>query len=182
MANPRSQFSDKSRLRDKMRERLKQLSENERQMRSLLICEKLLPLFSGKNSLALFAPRLAEPDLDLLWDLGLVEHPLVSYPRCRGNRLSFHPVSALSELVPGRFGILEPTPGRSPERLDLIVVPGLAFTAEGNRLGRGGGFYDRFLSTIPETTFKIGVCFEFQRVSKIPHEPHDVKMDAVVCA
>jgi 5-formyltetrahydrofolate cyclo-ligase len=128
----------------------------------------------------LFAPTLSEPDLDLLWDLGLVASHLVSYPRCEGGTLSFRPVSALSELVLGRFGIREPVAGPALAQLDLIVVPGLAFTAEGSRLGRGAGFYDRFLSTIPATTVKIGVCFKFQRVSDLPQEPHDVKMDAVV--
>jgi 5-formyltetrahydrofolate cyclo-ligase len=182
MANPRSQFSDKSRLRDTMRERLKKLSPTERHRHSLLICERLLPFFPGKSSLALFAPTSTEPDLDLLWDIGLVEHPLVSYPRCDGQALSFHPISALAELIPGRFGIREPTPSRNPTQLDLIVVPGLAFTALGNRLGRGAGFYDKFLATLPKTTFKVGVCFEFQRVSGIPDEPHDMKMDVVVSA
>jgi len=163
-----------------MRERLKQLSQIERQTRSLRICEKLLPLFSGKNRLALFAPMLTEPNLDLLWDLGLAEHPLVTYPRCQGDTLSFRPIASLSELVPGRFGVREPAPGPGLQQFDLIVVPGLAFTAEGSRLGRGAGFYDRFLCEVPETTFKVGVCFEFQRVSQIPHESRDVKMDAVV--
>ena len=164
-----------------MRERLKQLSQTERQTRSLRICEKLLPLFSGKNRLALFAPMLTEPNLDLLWDLGLAEHPLVTYPRCQGDTLSFRPIASLSELVPGRFGVREPAAGPASAQLDLILVPGLAFTADGSRLGRGAGFYDRFLSAIPATTVKIGVCFEFQRVSEIPQESHDVKMDAVVC-
>ena len=164
-----------------MRGHLQKLSPAERHTRSLLICEKLLPFFSGKNSLALFAPMPTEPDLDLLWDLGaLVEHSLVSYPRRLGKTLSFHPISALGELIPGQFGIREPAPGPSPDQLDLIVVPGLAFSAEGNRLGRGAGFYDRFLATAPQTTLKIGVCFEFQQVSSIPHEPHDVTMDVVV--
>jgi 5-formyltetrahydrofolate cyclo-ligase len=163
-----------------MRKRLRQLSQDERQARSLRICEKLLPFFSGKNSLALFAPLPTEPDLDLLWDLGLAKHPLVSYPRCQGDTLSFRPIAALSGLVPGRYGVREPTPGPGVQQLDLILVPGLAFTAEGIRLGRGAGFYDRFLCTIPETTIKVGVCFEFQRVLEIPREPHDVKMDAVV--
>jgi 5-formyltetrahydrofolate cyclo-ligase len=148
----------------------------------LRICESLAPLFSGRKSLALFAPRRTEPDLDLLWGLGLLEDHLVSYPRCEGDALSFRPILALSELIPGRFGIREPVPGQSLEQLDVIVVPGLAFTAQGGRLGRGAGYYDRFLSTIPGTTVKIGVCFEFQRLPEIPDESHDVKMDAVVSA
>ncbi len=182
MANPRSQFSEKSRLRDVMRECLKQQSQIERHTRSLRICAKLLPFFSGKKSLALFAPTLTEPDLDILWDFGALEDHLVSYPRCEGDVLSFRPILALSELVSGRFGIRAPAQGPSLEQLDLIVVPGLAFTSEGNRLGQGAGYYDRFLSLIPLTTFKIGVCFAFQRLPEIPHESHDVKMDAVVYA
>jgi 5-formyltetrahydrofolate cyclo-ligase len=71
--------------------------------------------------------------------------------------------------------------GPALAQLDLIVVPGLAFTAEGNRLGRGAGFYDQFLSAIPATTVKVGVCFEFQKVPEVPQESHDVKMDTVVC-
>ena len=128
----------------------------------------------------MFAPTPTEPDLDLLWDLGLLEYHLVSYPRCEGDVLSFRPILALSELVRERFGIRAPAPGQRLEQLDLIVVPGLAFTDQGVRLGRGAGFYDRFLFTIPATTVKIGVCFESQRISEIPHEFHDVKMDAVV--
>jgi 5-formyltetrahydrofolate cyclo-ligase len=180
MVNPRSQFSDKSRWRDTLRERLEKISPSERHWRSIRICEQLHPLFFGKKVLALFAPTQTEPDLDLLWDLGLLGSHVVGYPRCEGGTLLFCPVSALSELVPGRFGIREPVAGPALAQLDLIVVPGLAFTIEGSRLGRGAGFYDRFLSTIPATTVKIGVCFEFQRVSQVPQESHDVKMDAIV--
>jgi 5-formyltetrahydrofolate cyclo-ligase len=165
-----------------MRARLKELSQNERRIRSLRICHDLLALFSPRKSLALFAPMHIEPDLDLLWELGLDQFPLVSYPRFQGGTLLFHPVSALSELVPGQFGIREPVPGPSLAEMDLIVVPGLAFTSGGSRLGRGAGFYDRFLSTISKTTLKIGVCFEFQLASEIPQESHDVKMDTVVYA
>lgn len=182
MANPRLQFSDKSRLRDAMRQRLKELSQNERHLRSLRICEKLRSLFSGRKFVALYAPKLTEPDLDLFWDLDLVGDHLVSYPRCEGEALSLHLVSALSELLPGRFGIREPPTGPTPERLDLIVVPGLAFTPAGYRLGRGAGFYDRFLSAVPSTTVKIGVCFEFQLMAEIPHESHDARVDSVVTA
>jgi 5-formyltetrahydrofolate cyclo-ligase len=164
-----------------MGERLKQLSPTERHRQSRQICESILPLLSGRKSIALFAPTLTEPDLDILWDVGPLGHHLVSYPRCEGGTLSFRPISALSELIPGQFGIRAPNPGPSLGQLDLIMVPGLAFTSEGCRLGRGSGYYDRFLSGIPGTTFKVGVCFDFQFLAEIPHEPHDVKMDAVVC-
>ena len=182
MANPRSHFSDKSILREAMRERLRGLSRGERRERSIQICENLRTFFSGNNSIALFAPKEIEPDLDLLWEFGALEHHLVSYPRCEGENLLFRTVSTLSDLCPGRSGIREPVRGAIPERLDLIVIPGLAFTADGNRLGRGAGFYDRFLSTIPGYTVKVGVCFAFQVLLEIPVECHDVKVDALVYA
>jgi 5-formyltetrahydrofolate cyclo-ligase len=182
MANPRSHFSDKSLLRKSMRERLRGLSQGERRERSIQICENLCAFFHGKNSIALFAPKELEPDLDLLWELGLLERHLVSYPRCDGVTLSFRTVSGLSDLCPSKFGIREPVGGASPEHLDLIVVPGLAFTSDGNRLGRGAGFYDRFLSATPASTVKVGVCFAFQLLVEIPVECHDVKVDALVCA
>jgi 5-formyltetrahydrofolate cyclo-ligase len=182
MANPSSQFSDKSRLRDQMRERLKHLSPGERRTRSLGICAELRPHFAGKKSIALFAPTPIEPDLDLLWDLDLLNDCLVGYPRCAGETLTYHPIAKPEDLALGRFGIREPAVGPQLEKLDLIVVPGLAFTVPGNRLGRGGGYYDRFLATVPTTTLKVGVCFEFQLVPQIPPESHDVIMDVVVHA
>jgi len=165
-----------------MRKRLRTLSHSERRERSLQICENLGTILFGKNSVALFAPIQSEPDLDLLWELGLLEHHLVSYPHCDGRTLQFRTVSALSDLFPGKFGIREPVAGARPETLDLIVIPGLAFTSDGYRLGRGGGFYDRFLSTLPEYTVKVGVCFAFQILPEIPHVDHDVKVNALVYA
>ncbi|HZC59453.1 MAG TPA: 5-formyltetrahydrofolate cyclo-ligase [Chthoniobacterales bacterium] len=181
MANPRTQFSDKSQLRETMRERSSRLSPVERQKRSRRICEKLYPLFGEKKRLGLFAPTESEPDLDLLWSLEMLRDHLVAYPRCDGDILAFRPVSGLGDLVRGKFGIREPGPGPGIEVLDLIVVPGVAFSAGGNRLGRGRGFYDRLLATIPVTTATVGVCFEFQLLAEILCEPHDRDVDIVVC-
>jgi len=182
MANPRSHFSDKSLLRETMRERLHGLSRGERRERSIQICQKLGTFFPGKNSIALFAPNEFEPDLDLLWEFGLLEHHQVFYPRCDAQTLLFHKVSKLSELRAAPSGIREPAGNVSPEGLDVVVIPGLAFAVDGNRLGRGAGFYDRFLSTMSGPTVKIGVCFEFQLLDRIPVEGHDVKVDTLVYA
>ena len=165
-----------------MRERLAEMNRDERRDRSIQICEKLKAFFPGKQNVALFAPKESEPNLDLLWELGYLKGHLVSYPRCEGETLLFRTVSRLSDLSPGKHGIREPAGGASPERLDLIVVPGLAFTPEGNRLGRGAGFYDRFLSQIPGPMLRVGVCFAFQVVLEVPMQSHDLKVDALVWA
>jgi 5-formyltetrahydrofolate cyclo-ligase len=63
---------------------------------------------------------------------------------------------------------------------DLVVVPGLAFTRCGKRLGRGGGFYDRALADLPKTVKRLGICFEFQVVEDLPTEPHDAPLDGLL--
>jgi 5-formyltetrahydrofolate cyclo-ligase len=67
-----------------------------------------------------------------------------------------------------------------PELLDVVVVPGLAFTADGRRLGQGGGHYDRFLPRLRAGCVTIGAAFAEQLVEDIPTEPHDVRLDIVV--
>jgi 5-formyltetrahydrofolate cyclo-ligase len=163
-----------------MRERLSKLSPSDRQTRSLRICASLSPLLVGKKHLALFSPTETEPNIDLLWGLKELGDHCISYPRCEGDNLVFRPVSGLADLVPGRFGISEPGPGPASEQFDLIIVPGLAFAPDGSRLGRGRGFYDRLLATIPSTTMTVGVCFEFQRLAEILHEPHDRKVEKII--
>ena len=79
-----------------MRQRLRELSLEDRRQRSIEICEKLARHLDGQKSVALFAPRPTEPDLDLLWELGLLKDRILAYPRCHGNRLLFFAVSGLS--------------------------------------------------------------------------------------
>lgn len=84
------------------------------------------------------------------------------------------------ELKKGAYGIEEPTGALFTEfnKINLAIIPGVAFDKEGNRLGRGKGYYDRLLRLIKAP--KIGVCFPFQFISQIPHEPFDIPMDRVV--
>ena len=82
------------------------------------------------------------------------------------------------DLVAGRFGIREPHPNRpkvSLTELDLVIVPGVAFDAAGNRLGRGKGFYDRLLAEATCADF-CGIGFDDQIVPGVPVEPHDVQL------
>jgi 5-formyltetrahydrofolate cyclo-ligase len=85
------------------------------------------------------------------------------------------------DLQTGAFGILEPTGQLFTDyaTIDVAIIPGMAFDAAGHRLGRGKGYYDRFLSRIPHA-YKIGLCFSWQMVDSVPSNQHDVVMDAVV--
>ena len=85
--------------------------------------------------------------------------------------------------IEGPYGIEEPDPARServdPREIDLVLCPCTAFDEQGNRLGMGGGYYDRFLPGC-ENAFLAAVAFEYQRTARIPAEPWDRPMDAAV--
>jgi 5-formyltetrahydrofolate cyclo-ligase len=76
--------------------------------------------------------------------------------------------------------IAVPEDDPNPRNIDVVVVPGVAFTADGHRLGQGGGWYDRFLSDVGGETVTIGVCFAEQVVSVVPQEPHDISVRRVI--
>lgn len=79
----------------------------------------------------------------------------------------------------GDFNIMEPQNEPYTGDFDLIIVPGVAFDRKGNRIGRGRGYYDRFLSQHLEVK-RIGICFDFQLVDEVPTEPFDILMDEVI--
>jgi 5-formyltetrahydrofolate cyclo-ligase len=98
------------------------------------------------------------------------------------NHFHFYPVLNFKTLTKGAFGILEPS-GHKPadwEEIDLVLVPGLAFDLTGNRLGFGKGYYDRVLPQLKKSILTIGLGYSFQIVDKIPAEPHDVPLKAVL--
>lgn len=144
--------------------------------------ERWLENQPGSQTIAVFAALPGEVDLSE-W---IARHPerCWVYPRVAGDQLTFHAVEkSASQLVPGPFGIREPSPDSAAtdvKRIDTFLCPGLAFDARGGRLGRGGGFYDRMLAGARPDAMKIGVCFTNQIVSDTFQEPHDMRMDLVV--
>jgi 5-formyltetrahydrofolate cyclo-ligase len=88
------------------------------------------------------------------------------------------------DVAPGYRGILEPQPRRTravvPEALDLALIPGVAFDLRGGRLGFGVGFYDRLLSRLARDIPTLGLAFDFQVVPRLPFEPHDMLLKAIV--
>jgi len=134
------------------------------------------PLWQAAGSVCAFAALRGEPDALDPWP----QDKRIALPRVAGDELVFHWVADREELLPGKFGIPEPCAEASPagNEFDLILVPGLAFDLRGGRLGRGKGFYDRFLAEA--RGLRAGVCFDDQLVDGVPLEPHDLRMDFVV--
>jgi 5-formyltetrahydrofolate cyclo-ligase len=118
----------------------------------------------------------------------LADHKTVAVPYCVGPELKLFCLQQWEELAPGAFGILEPAEvwkHRSdrvvpPERLDLVIVPGVAFDRRGGRLGYGAGYYDRLLAALSPRAVRVGVGYRCQLVESVPMADHDVRMDWVV--
>jgi 5-formyltetrahydrofolate cyclo-ligase len=120
-----------------------------------------------------------EPDTDPLFARLALDGKRLLLPRVEASGIVV--VDGNSPLVASTFGVPEPTgPAIEVSEIDLVIVPGLAFTSAGDRLGYGQGYYDRLLPTVSAPT--IGVCFEDQLVDEMPTTDHDVRVDMVVSA
>ena len=99
-----------------------------------------------------------------------------------GEELDLRHFTSANELRTGSFGIAEPTGDLFTDynQIDVVIVPGIAFDQNGNRLGRGKGYYDRLLPKLSKA-YKIGICFPYQLVAEVPTEPTDIQMDSVIC-
>ena len=139
-----------------------------------------LPEFRAARTVAVFAALPDEPATDEVLARWASTRRVV-LPRVEGDAMRFYACRP-DALVFGAFGILEPQ-GERPcpaGEIDLVVCPGVAFTADGRGLGRGRGYYDRYLGDPAFRGFRVGVCYAHQLVDDLPVEPHDVRMDRVI--
>lgn len=152
----------------------------------------------GTKTLFAYLSHGGEISVSALIAHALTRGTAVAAPRVAGKDLRFHRIdSADGPFIPGAFGIREPSE-RSPRLFPssgsliafpvTILVPGLAFDREGHRLGRGAGYYDRFLeaflATFPDRRSEItvvGVCHSAQIVDSVPVESHDIGVDCLLC-
>ena len=98
------------------------------------------------------------------------------------TQLRFYEVKNLNTLTPGEFGILcpEPVHAVAMDKIDLILVPGLAFDLKGYRLGFGKGYYDRALPNLRPDALSVGLCYSFQLVDTVPAGTHDIPVKALL--
>lgn len=177
----------KAALRQELTAKRKALSPELVDERGLKIQSRLLAThyYHRAKIIALYAPFRGEvPTRDILL-AAIADGKTVCYPlsHVRGRVLSFRAISSESELEPGRLGVREPAEASElipVKRIDLFVVPGLGFTHEGKRLGRGGGYYDATLEASSPHSRRIGLAFSEQVVEWVPSETSDIDMDLVV--
>ena len=181
----------KNSLRQEIHARLRAFSPADRAEASLVICQLAasLPAFVKSKCVALFAPLASEPDIHPLVEEAWAQRKRVVLPLMieHGSlpQLDWHEVTSWDDVVvPGPFGLREPEPLRCPRvslaELECVFVPGIAFDGTGLRLGRGGGFYDRFLGQAPRSLPSVGLFFAAQKVERVPCEPHDQKLRTII--
>ena len=151
---------------------------------SLPIVERIRPLVAHASTIVAYYSLPDEVDTHNFIDELLMAGKTVYLPRVVSDEdMVLCRYTGAESLKAGAFGIMEPVgePMPNDEAIDVVLVPGMAFDANGHRLGRGKGYYDRFLSSLsnPRPQF-IGVCFDFQKVDVVPTEPTDVVVDVVV--
>jgi 5-formyltetrahydrofolate cyclo-ligase len=179
--------AQKASLRESLTQKRKALTPQLLDSRGLKVQARFLasPYYQNAKTLALYAPIRGEvPTRDILI-AALADGKTVCYPlsHVHGRILSFRAISSEAELEPGRLGVREPQSSSElvpVEGIDLFVVPGLGFTRDGKRLGRGGGYYDSTLKAAIERSRRVGLAFSEQIVDEIPVNVDDVVMDLVV--
>jgi 5-formyltetrahydrofolate cyclo-ligase len=174
----------KQELRQEIRRRKAACSIEERAVLSRGVIAKLTknPLWQQAQVILLYHSLPDEVDTRNLICQAGTEGKRVLLPVVVGDDLELRMYQGTSQLRAGSFHILEPVgePFVDYQQIDLAVIPGVAFTPDGVRLGRGRGYYDRLLPRLT-TTYKMGICWPFQLVDAIPTEPHDIRMDSVIC-
>ncbi len=170
----------KQRMRELLIQKRRMLSAEERTAQSELILSQLekMTVFREAKTVLLYYPKNNEVDVLPLFKRYKRDKVLL-LPVTHRNGMTANPYEGNDKMHRGKVGIPEPTTPPFEGNIDVIIVPAVAFDKEGNRLGRGGGYYDRFLKKQSHATF-IGVGYDFQLVDEVPVRKHDEKMHRII--
>lgn len=177
---------EKRKMRRGMRAMLAMMSADQKIQQSCRIVRKLSELLQSDRDIkviASFSALVSEPDLSRLLTL----HPerKFLYPLCEPDgKMDFYHIQNEAQLRKGMYGILEPDPTQcqrvDTSEIDCFLCPSFAYTHDGERLGKGGGYYDRILPNRKRPSLAVGVVFSCQMVEDVPTEGHDCSVDRVV--
>ncbi|MCG9479316.1 MAG: 5-formyltetrahydrofolate cyclo-ligase [Actinomycetia bacterium] len=178
---------NKSKIRQQIQEKRDKLDKEKRLSKSRIIADKFLASSFYINSKVIMAywPFRSEIDTTLIISRAITDRKMVTLPRVCHHKLALYYVqNPALELGCGAYGIMEPIEEKcraaNPRDIDMVIVPGVAFDLELNRLGYGGGYYDKLLATLGKRVKKIALCFDIQIISRVPAEEHDVKVDGLI--
>ena len=172
----------KDMLRQAMKEKRRAITPSFRKTASSKITNTVLELCESSECVMIYMSAFKEPDtyelLKKLIDLKV----RICVPVSDTNTLTITPalISSVTDIKKGAYGIYEPTSVMPVNicDIDIVFIPGIAFSKKGDRLGFGKGYYDRFLSEFHG--LKAGICYDFQVIDDIPVSEHDIKMDLII--
>ena len=168
----------------KMRQALPKEEVREKSLRIMRRIEETETFKNADNLLAYidFRGEVATGTLiEKAWELG----KKVYVPRVAGKEMEFYRIYSFEDLEKGAYGILEPKKEcpvyeAGEGQTTLAILPGSVFDEKKNRVGYGGGFYDRFLENLRKDAVTIGIAFDLQIFDEVPKEPHDAQLDYIV--
>jgi 5-formyltetrahydrofolate cyclo-ligase len=181
-------MKDKGSLREHYLKLLKGQSKEECLRKSRLIADRFLalPAVQKAQSILFYASMPGEVDTLAMIEKAIFSGKRVSLPIVEQIQRKLIPtlISSMEDVHESTYGIAEPHfhPDRALalKDIDVVIVPGLAFDKQNHRLGRGKGYYDRFLSTLPGNVVTVGLAFDFQLTDRLPTEAHDVRLQQII--
>jgi len=185
---------DKKKLRKEILSKLRSQSGRTTKEKSLIIKKRLFEMeeFKRAKCVVFYVSMVEEADTHQLIDESIRMGKIVGVPvllPAKGGKgekklMISRITDRMKQLEVGPYCISQPKPSDikpiSCAEMDLILVPALAFDREGRRLGRGKGYYDRFLGNVPQSALTIGLCFDFQMMESVPTLPHDIPVRMVI--
>lgn len=172
--------SMKNNVRKEIKQKIESSSIEYRKKSSEIIAEKLFALDEYKNAKVVFVYNSVSTEVDTssIIRKALSDGKIVCLPRVNGENMNAVIIDKNTEYAKSCFGIAEPTTGKTVDKIDLAIIPLVAFDNQKHRLGHGKGYYDRFLTT--HESIKIALAFSIQKVSRIEISKSDVNMDMII--
>jgi len=179
--------AEKKRLRETVKNLLNGLSAEDYNFKNKVITDNLLKSdeYKDSNTIFIYYPFRKEIDTRKIIKDALAKNKKVVLPKVSGSEIKlFFLTDAKKELKPGVFGILEPDSSfclkADLKNIDLVIIPGLCFDLNFNRIGYGGGFYDRILEKLSTKVKIVALAFDLQIFNNIPACLHDKKIDMII--
>lgn len=181
-------MESKAQLRKRIKGIRNSLTENERITYSRQISEQLLrqPWYESSEEILVYSAIQSEVDLSVFCKQAWLDGKMLYFPKVFGDHMVFFLVRDEQQLCSGAFGVMEPDVEHVSLPLYLpsgnvvpMLVPGVAFSKKGDRIGYGKGYYDRYMVRHPEVN-TVGICFTCQLLDDIPAESQDIAMHQIV--
>ena len=176
---------NKAELRDRIRQRKRQMTESEIVEKSRILTEAFLrsEAYRQCRSIYGYLPYNQEVRTVAMLEQAIRDGKRVAVPKCYGDEMRFIWMDDLSKVEQGYANIPEPIADGpvADDKTALVLMPGLAFDPQGHRCGYGGGFYDKFLAAEPEHP-TLALCYEFQMLPHLETEDHDIPVNYVIWA